>query len=84
MSQTIPDPRAEALRYMNENKIQILFDYLGSKLARDKPSNPNEYLLQELQYILEAKSSNQSVGLFICNQIFHFNWFSNWIKHENL
>mmetsp|Transcript_21215 Transcript_21215/g.23026 ORF Transcript_21215/g.23026 Transcript_21215/m.23026 type:complete len:130 (-) Transcript_21215:2169-2558(-) len=64
MSQTIPDPRAEALRYMNENKIQILFDYLGSKLARDKPSNPNEYLLQELQYILEAKSSNQSVTLF--------------------
>ncbi len=71
MSQTIPDPRAEALRYMNENKIQILFDYLGSKLARDKPSNPNEYLLQELQYIIEAKSSNQSVGL-ICSFVTKF------------
>lgn len=61
MAEKIIDPRADALNYMKENKVQILFDYLGSKLARDKPTNPNEYLLQELQSLVDAKSSNQSV-----------------------
>jgi hypothetical protein len=59
----IVDLRAEALKYMNENKIQILFDYLGAKLAKDKPSNPNDYLVQELHNILDLKAANQPVSL---------------------
>jgi hypothetical protein len=57
----IIDPRAEALKYMDENKIKILFEYLGAKLAKDKPSNPNEYIIQELQNISEMQQSNHPV-----------------------
>lgn len=60
----IVDPRAEALEYMNKNKVKILFDILGSKLAKEKPANPNEYLLTELLKIQEQKAVNKPVCLF--------------------
>ena len=60
-TEKVVDRRREALDYMNEHKINILFDFLGAKLARDKPQNPNEYLVQELQNILEHHSAGQSV-----------------------
>lgn len=60
----IIDQRAEALKYMTANKVQLLFDYLGAKLAKDKPSNPNEYILSELNNIQDLRSANKPVTLF--------------------
>ncbi len=57
----IIDQRAEALKYMTANKVQLLFDYLGAKLAKDKPSNPNEYILSELSNIQDLRSANKPV-----------------------
>ncbi len=56
------DLRAEAMKYMEDNKVQILFDYLGAKLAKDKPQNPNEYLIQELLAIQDAQATKQPVS----------------------
>lgn len=61
MSKPIIDPRAEALQYMDKHKIKILFDILGCRLARDKPENPNEFLVNELQKIQQQKSANLTV-----------------------
>ncbi len=61
MSKTIVDPRAEALQYMDKNKIKVLFDILGCRLAREKPENPNEFLVAELQKIHHQKSANLTV-----------------------
>lgn len=68
MASKIVDPRAEALEYMNKQKVKILFDILGSKLAKEKPANPNEYLLTELLKIQEQKAANKPV----CLCYFHF------------
>ena len=60
----IVDQRAETLEYMKKHKITKLFDILGSKLAREKPDDPNEFLLTELKKIQELKSIDQPVTLF--------------------
>jgi hypothetical protein len=65
MTEKIVDPRAEAMKYMNENKVNILFDYLGAKLAKDKPANPNEYLVQELEKIAEMQAAKNPVRLYL-------------------
>ena len=65
MSKPIVDPRAEALQYMDKNKINILFDILGCRLARDKPENPNEFLVNELQKIQQQKAANLTVSILI-------------------
>jgi hypothetical protein len=65
MTEKIVDPRAEAMKYMNENKVNILFDYLGAKLAKDKPANPNEYLVQELEKISEMQAAKNPVRLYL-------------------
>lgn len=63
MSSVIVDQRAEATRYINDKKVNKLFDILGAQLARQKPEDPNEFLLNELRRISDLKESNQPVGL---------------------
>lgn len=61
MSSVIVDQRAEATKYIREKKINKLFDILGAQLARQKPDDPNEFLLSELRRISEQKEQNQPV-----------------------
>ncbi len=62
MSARIVDQRAEAEAYMTRHKIKKLFDILGAQLAKQKPADPNEYLLSELRRISELKLSKQPVS----------------------
>jgi hypothetical protein len=62
MSKPVVDPRAEALQYMEKNKIKVLFDILGCRLGKEKPENPNEFLVNELQKIQQQKSANLTVS----------------------
>lgn len=64
MEPKIVDQRAEAREYMEKQKISKLFDILGSKLARMKPEDPNEFLLKELKDISHLKATDQPVSLF--------------------
>lgn len=59
----IVDPRAEAMKYMDEHKVQVLFDLLGTRLARERPENPNEFIVQELKKIYTLKAANQPVSI---------------------
>ena len=61
MSNKIINQRAEAIEYMNEHKINKLFDILGSQLAKEKPTDPNEFLLSELHRIKDLKSRSKPV-----------------------
>ncbi len=62
MSSVIVDQRAEATKYIRDKKINKLFDILGAQLARQKPEDPNEFLLNELKRIAELKEKNQPVN----------------------
>ena len=57
----IKDQRAEAMKYLERHRILKLFDLLGAKLVKRKPDNPNEFLVSELEKILESKTLNQPV-----------------------
>jgi len=57
----VKDQRAEAMRYLEKKKILKLFDLLGAKLVKNKPERPNEFLISELEKILEAKTMNEPV-----------------------
>jgi hypothetical protein len=61
MSAKIVDQRAEAEAYMAKHKLKKLFDMLGAQLAKNKPNDPNEFLLTELRRISELKASKQPV-----------------------
>ena len=61
MSSVIVDQRAEANKYIQEKKINKLFDILGAQLARQKPEDPNEFLVNELKRISDLKANNQTV-----------------------
>jgi hypothetical protein len=64
----IINQRAEALNYLNKHKVIKLFDYLGAEVARAKPDDPNEFLKNELQKILELKLQQQPVSIsFYCH-----------------
>ncbi len=58
----VVDPRAEAMKYMEARKVQVLFDLLGTRIAKERPENPNEFLLQELKKIYTLKAANQPVS----------------------
>mmetsp|Transcript_27129 Transcript_27129/g.20298 ORF Transcript_27129/g.20298 Transcript_27129/m.20298 type:complete len:130 (+) Transcript_27129:121-510(+) len=64
MSKTIVDPRAEAMKYLENHRLLILFDILGAKLAKEKPESPNDFILDELNRIAQMKASEQPVTLF--------------------
>ena len=60
----IRDQRAEAREYLEENQVLKLFDYLGAKIAKDKPDDPNEYLLSQIANIINIKADGGKVSLF--------------------
>lgn len=64
MSGKIVDQRAEALEYLNKHNILKLFDLLGAKIAKDKPKDPNSFLVSELEKITDAKALNETCCLF--------------------
>lgn len=64
MSSTIADPRADAMKYLNEHKVLRLFDILGAKIAYLKPEDPNAFIVSELNKISAMMSRNQHVTLF--------------------
>lgn len=61
MSKTIVDPRAEAMKYLNQHKLLALFDILGARLAKEKPQHPNDFISEELGRIAQLKASGQPV-----------------------
>lgn len=64
MSSKVVNQRAEAMNYLNKHKVLKLFDILGSQLAKEKPDDPNEFLIAELTRIMEKKSAKEPVSLF--------------------
>ena len=59
--EVVKDQRADALKYLEKHKIIKLFDILGAKLVKRKPAFPNEFLISELETILEARTMNNPV-----------------------
>lgn len=60
----IIDPRVETLAYFEQHKILQIFEYLGSKLASERPSDPNSFLVTEISKILAARTRNQKITVF--------------------
>ena len=58
------DPREEALAYLEQHNLLKIFDYLGAKLASEKPSDPNALLVSELTAIMHATARGNPVTLF--------------------
>ena len=59
--EVVKDQRADAMKYLEKHKILKLFDILGAKLVKRKPTFPNEFLVSELETILEAKTMSNPV-----------------------
>ncbi len=55
--------RAEAMKYMEAHIVLVLFDILGTRIAKEKPENPNEFLVQELKKIYTLKAAGQPVRI---------------------
>ena len=60
----IVDKRGEALTYLEKHKLIPLFEILGAKIACEKPSDPNAFLLAELSKAQVMASRGQPVALF--------------------
>jgi hypothetical protein len=70
----IGDPRGDALAYLEQHKLLRLFNILGSKLACEKPEDPNAFLLAELSKASVMSARGQPVRRFpfepLCNSCF--------------
>lgn len=62
MASIISDPRQDAIAYMEQKNVFKLFDMLGAQLAREKPEDPNEFLLNELKRIKQLKDTGKPVS----------------------
>ena len=60
----IIDQRKEAITYLNEHKVLKLFEILGAQLAKEKPEDPNNFIIDELDRITLLKSKDVPVSLF--------------------
>ena len=58
------NPREEAMTYFEKHKVLQTFEYLGSKLACERPSDPNSFLVAEISKILASQARSQKVSLF--------------------
>ena len=58
------NPRDDAMAYFESHKILQIFEYLGSKLVAEKPSDPNSFLLTEISKILAARTRSQKITVF--------------------
>ena len=61
---SIVDPRIEAMEYFEKHKILQTFEYLGTKLAAEKPSDPNAFMVAEISRILAARTREQKICTF--------------------
>jgi Ca2+-binding EF-hand superfamily protein len=52
------------MEYFDKHKILQTFEYLGSQLASERPTDPNAFLVQEISKILAARSRDQKVSSF--------------------
>lgn len=64
MESKIVDQRKLSTEYLEQHKVLKLFNILGSRLAKEKPDDPNEFLLQELTTILDLKNAKLPVSIF--------------------
>ena len=55
------DPREVANRYLEANKINEIFQELGTRLMFERPSDPNAFMVRELQKMQQAKQSATAV-----------------------
>jgi hypothetical protein len=60
----IVDKRGEALAYLQKHKLIQLFEIIGAKIACEKPSDPNAFILAELSKAQVMASRGQPVALF--------------------
>lgn len=60
----IVDKRGEALAYLQKHKLIQLFEIIGAKIACEKPSDPNAFMLAELSKAQVMASRGQPVALF--------------------
>ena len=58
------DPRAAALEYLEKHKLLQIFELLGAKIAMTKPSDPQDFVSQELSKISALLQRGQPVTLF--------------------
>lgn len=66
----ITDPRQEAISYMEQKNVFKLFDFLGAQLAKEKPDDPNDFLLSELRRIVRLKEAGKPVSFILLILIF--------------
>jgi hypothetical protein len=66
MSTNVPivDKRGQALAYLQQHKLLQLFEIIGAKIACEKPSDPNAFMLAELSKAQVMASRGQPVALF--------------------
>jgi len=50
------DPRAEANAYLRAHGIKELFADLGARLMFERPKDPNQFLLEELERVQDSKT----------------------------
>jgi len=60
----IVDKRGEALAYLQKHKLLQLFEIIGAKIACEKPTDPNAFMLAELSKAQVMASRGQPVALF--------------------
>ena len=58
------DPREEARDYIEKNKINKLFEELGTALLFHKPNDPKAFLIKQLQAIKAKKDEAASTSIF--------------------
>ena len=58
------DPKSLAKAYLEKNKVGLLFEILGSKLAVLKPDDPNEFIISELSKMSSVRARGEKVTLF--------------------
>jgi len=58
------NPREDTMKYFEQHQLLQVFDYIGAKLASEKPSDPNAFLLNELTKINAARTRGQKITIF--------------------
>ena len=61
---TITDPRVETMEYFEKHKILQTFEYLGTKMASERPTDPNAFMVAEISKILAARTREQKISTF--------------------
>ena len=60
----IRDMKGEATAYLEKHNLIRLFEIIGGKIACEKPTKPNEFMIAELAKAQVANQRGQPVALF--------------------